>query len=134
MTKLKSILRDIRFGGDVAENDNNLDKYFIETSYFRDIVDDQVDLVLGPKGSGKTAIFRQLSNPQAQIPHLDDTDIVSAFNTQGSVIFRRLTTDLPSLDENLMRTVWLAYVLALLGNHLLDTYNHLTDTRRLRIL
>lgn len=132
MTKLKPILRDLRFGGDVAENDDKLDRYFIETGSFRDIVDDQVDLVLGPKGSGKTAIFKQLSNPQAQIPQLDDTDIVPAFNTQGSVIFRKLTTDLPAFDENLMRTVWLAYVLALLGNHLIDTYSHLTDTRHLR--
>jgi hypothetical protein len=132
MTKLHSILADIRFGGDVAENDDKLDRYFIETSSFRGIVDDQADLVLGPKGSGKTAIFRRLSNPEAQILELNDTDIVPAFNTQGSVIFRKLTTDLPSFDENLMRTVWLAYVLALLGNYLLDTYDHLPDTRRLR--
>jgi len=132
MTKLKSILGDIRFGGDVAENDEKLDKYFIETSSFREIVEDQVDLILGPKGSGKTAIFRRLSDPHAYISQLDDTDIVPAFNTQGSVIFRKLTTDLPSVDENVMRTAWLAYIIALLGNHLIDVYGHLRETEALQ--
>ncbi len=130
--KIRPILQEIKFGGDVAENDEDLDLYFVETSAFLDVIADEADLILGPKGSGKTAIFRRIADPEIAIPEIDDVDILPAFNIQGSVIFRRLTTDTHSLDEAIMRAAWMAYILSLVGNHLLETYSDITPTERLR--
>jgi hypothetical protein len=60
MMKIRPILHELKFGGDVAENDANLDAYFVETSAFLDVINDEADLIIGPKGSGKTAILGEL--------------------------------------------------------------------------
>jgi hypothetical protein len=94
-TKLRPLLQVADFGDDVAEFDDHLSLYFVETSGFLDIVNDRADLILGEKGSGKSAIFRHLADPQAEVPCLDNVDIIPAFNVQGSVIFRRLVGQPP---------------------------------------
>ena len=54
------VLADIDFGSDVAEHDEGLRHYFLPTRTFTDIVKDRHDLILGPKGTGKSAIYRIL--------------------------------------------------------------------------
>lgn len=130
--KIRPILHELKFGGDVAENDANLDAYFVETSAFLDVISDESDLIIGPKGSGKTAIFRRIADPNVAISELEDVDVIPAFNIQGSVIFRRLTSDISVLDEAILRTLWMAYILGLVGNHLVETYSHIIDTDALR--
>src|SRR5437016_1982069 len=75
--KIRSILQDVDFGEDAAEDDPNLEAYFVETSAFLDLVRDHADVVLGPKGSGKTAISTTLCNPRVDIEQLGDTDRVA---------------------------------------------------------
>jgi len=58
--KARPILQALDIGDDVAEFDERLSYYFIETSSFKDIIADKADLILGAKGSGKSAIFRHL--------------------------------------------------------------------------
>lgn len=43
-----------------AEEDSNLPQYFIETDAFRNILHGNQTLVIGPKGSGKSAILATL--------------------------------------------------------------------------
>ncbi len=50
------------FGYDAAESDPNLTSYFVETSSFNKVVSGKTLLVLGRKGSGKSAIFKMLSS------------------------------------------------------------------------
>jgi hypothetical protein len=118
--RISAVLRKLSFGGEVAEHDSNLERYFVETTSFEEIINDEADLILGPKGTGKTAFFRHLSNPQAEIPVLQDVDIVPAFNTQGSPIFRQLSED--DISESSLRIVWFTYIVAMVGNHLLTEY------------
>ena len=120
--KVRPILQQTRFGSDAAENDDELTKYFVETSSFADIVADQADLILGPKGSGKSAIFRVLANPDVVISQLNDNDIVPAFNVQGAPLFQKLLEDAPDASETQLRAAWWTYILGLVGNHLIDTY------------
>lgn len=56
-------LRDsgLGFGGDVAEHDSHLSNYFIQTSAYVGIASNRKHVVVGPKGSGKSAILRHLS-------------------------------------------------------------------------
>ena len=46
-TKARSLLQSVAFGESVAEYDNHLSSYFVETSGFLDITADRADLILG---------------------------------------------------------------------------------------
>ena len=130
--KIKPVLRDLRIGADVAENDAQLENYFVETSTFWDVVGDSIDVVLGPKGSGKSAISRRLADAEISINELNDTDIVPAFNLQGSVFFRRLAGEVSHIEENEMRAAWTAYIVGLIGNHILSNYESSVDCAPIR--
>jgi hypothetical protein len=52
----------INFGPDIAEDDPNLSEYFIHTEAYRRALGGDRTLVIGPKGSGKSAILRTLVN------------------------------------------------------------------------
>lgn len=58
--KARAVLQALDIGDDVAEFDERLSNYFIETSSFKDIAAEKADLIPGAKGSGKSAIFRHL--------------------------------------------------------------------------
>lgn len=52
--------RTISFGSDVAERDERLLNYFISTKVFERVNNGQTSVVIGPKGSGKTAILKAI--------------------------------------------------------------------------
>jgi hypothetical protein len=59
--KEHSILEKITFGSSAAENEfTNLSGYYLETDQFQRALRGEVRLVVGRKGSGKTAIFAQV--------------------------------------------------------------------------
>lgn len=61
-------LRPLASFGDVAAEDDAVLDYFLETGAVRSIKENQVFLVLGRKGSGKTAIVRHFSEGSAGLP------------------------------------------------------------------
>ncbi len=124
--KAKPLLQAVDFGESVAEYDRYLSSYFIETSSFLDIVSDRADVILGDKGSGKSAIYYHLTNEDADIPQLNCVDIIQASNVQGSVIFRRLSGH-SGLPEDAYRYVWLTFIIAEIANHLIYTYRDSVD-------
>jgi hypothetical protein len=130
IVKARPTLQALDIGDDVAEFDERLSSYFVQTSSFRDIVIDKADLILGSKGSGKSAIFKYLANPNADVPELDDVDIIPAFNVQGSVIFRRLSAG-PPASEPVYRFIWFTFIVAMIANHLLSSYADVIDLSRL---
>lgn len=123
------LLRSIQLGSDVAESDSGLSSYFFHTTAFDEMVDDEVDILLGPKGSGKTAIFRMLSEQGAELEPISDVDVIPAFNTQGAVVFGQ-TPNEHLTDPRLMRRVWIVYLLATVGNYLCDKYDQSWDSVR----
>jgi ABC-type multidrug transport system fused ATPase/permease subunit len=55
------VLRRLSFGHRVAEEElKELTKYFVETEQWRRIHSGDVDIVYGPKGSGKSALYALL--------------------------------------------------------------------------
>jgi hypothetical protein len=59
--KEQSILEKITFGASAAENEfTNLSGYYLDTDQFQRALRGEVRLVVGRKGSGKTAIFAQV--------------------------------------------------------------------------
>src|SRR6516164_3955188 len=57
-TEAAELLAGLDLGSTVAESDNLLESARVETSVFDDLLADRVDLILGTKGSGKTALYR----------------------------------------------------------------------------
>jgi len=116
------LLRSLQLGSEVAESDDELQEHFVTTAAFHEIVNDETDLILGPKGSGKTAIFRIIADGDFDIPTLQDVDVVPAFNTSGDVLFQQFRDDIGTVSEPQLRDVWTAYILTLVGWHLLNKY------------
>ncbi|MGK8235708.1 conserved hypothetical protein [Roseovarius sp. EC-HK134] len=135
MANAREILRKVNLGASVAEFDNELEKYFIETETFRSVISDTGDIISGDKGTGKTAIYRILKRNYRAYPQLEDIEIVDAFNPHGDPVFQRLLSG-PELTEDQYRTFWKAYIFSLLGNWIIDIYSkdynpeisHLYDT------
>ena len=128
MVTVGDALAAINLGEVVAEHEEHLAEYFVETPDFRAICQDRHDLILGVKGSGKSAIARVLVTPDFEISELDDVDVIPAFNVGGSPFFSQLPD---GLDESGYRRLWLAFFLSLAGVHLVDRYDSLSDVKQL---
>jgi hypothetical protein len=115
----KEVLQKLELGNSVAEFDNDLKSYFVETETFRLLKGGHKDIVAGDKGTGKTALFRILRERYKTIPEMNQVEVVPAFNTTGSPVFQQLTEG-AVFTEGQYRTIWKAYVLSLAGNWLLD--------------
>jgi hypothetical protein len=102
---VKKVLDKLDLGSAVAEHDQLLKQHFVETSVFKKVVEDRVDVVAGDKGTGKTAIFLILSERYASYPDLADVEVVPAFNPAGTPIFQRLL-ETETLHEDEYIAVW----------------------------
>lgn len=118
VTTVKHILKDLQLGNSVAEFDNQLETYFVETQPFRNLVRDEKDIIAGDKGTGKTALFKVLHKRFPSIPELRNVMVIPAFNLAGNPIFQALTAK-DRLEEGEYVQLWKAFVLALVGNWLL---------------
>lgn len=121
MPTVKELLQKLDLGKSVAEFDEDLEEYFIETEAFRSLVNDRIDIIAGDKGTGKTAIFRILQKRFAKIESLKAVEVVPAFNPRGSSIFEKLG-DQGLLSEAEYNDLWKAYFLALVGNWILTVW------------
>ncbi|WP_296167776.1 hypothetical protein [uncultured Brevundimonas sp.] len=115
---VKDLLKELSFGGSVAEFDKHLKDYFLETHAFRQLISDKKDIVAGDKGTGKTAIFKVLYETYAYIPSLSHVVVVPAFNTSGDPIFQEIASRAPQ-DEGEYIAFWKGFILSLVGNWLL---------------
>ena len=116
------MLQELDLGSAVAEYDQLLKQHFVETSVFRKVVEDRVDVVAGDKGTGKTAIFLILSERYTSYPALNEVEVVPAFNPAGTPIFQRLL-ETDTLDEDQYIAVWKVYFLSLAGNWVLNFFD-----------
>lgn len=110
----------------MAEFDDALERYFVETEAFNMLVSGNVDIIAGDKGTGKTALFKILMKRYPDL--LPDTEVVPAFNLVGNPIFQRLNENDP-YNEDQYITLWKGYFLSLGANWLLELYEEAwTDT------
>lgn len=112
-------LLEISFGKRVAEEEaDTLATYFVETEQWRRVYSGEVDVVKGPKGSGKSALYSLLMNRESD---LFDRGILltAAENPRGTPVFADLVTDPPTSEEE-FRSLWKLYFLSLVGRQLRD--------------
>lgn len=115
---VKELLKELSFGGSVAEFDAHLKDYFLETQAFRQLISGNKDIVAGDKGTGKTAIFKVLHESYPYIPELSHVVVVPAFNTSGDPIFQEIAARAPQ-EEGEYILFWKGFILSLVGNWLL---------------
>jgi hypothetical protein len=115
---VKSLLSKLNLGTSVAEFDEDLENYFVETNVFREFVRDKVDIIAGDKGTGKTAIYRFINKRHADTKELKDVLIIPAFNPSGNPIFTKLTEKSALLEAEYV-LLWKSYILSLIGNTLI---------------
>jgi hypothetical protein len=135
MAGMKALLTQLNIGNSVAEFDEALDRYFIETEAFRGLSANQADIIAGDKGTGKTALYKVFTKRYTAVPELKQVEVLPGFNPVGNPVFQRLAHMEP-LSEGQYITVWKSYFLSLVGNWLLELYGSqgTTDMRLLDAL
>jgi len=117
-TKL-DILRSVSFGQRVAEEETDvLATYFVETDQWKRLFGGEIDIIYGPKGSGKSALYSLL---QAKTWELLGRNVVliPAENPRGATAFKNITAD-PPISEREFVGLWKLYIAALLHNALAE--------------
>lgn len=106
------ILRESNFGQRVAEEEiNELASYFVQTEQWRKLYSGEIDIVYGPKGSGKSALYLLLT--QRQYDLLDKgVLLVPAEEPRGQPAFRNVEADPPTSEPEFVG-LWKLYFLTL---------------------
>jgi len=115
----QSVLRDSNFGQRVAEEESDeLEKYFVETDHWARTFRGEVDVIYGPKGSGKSALYSLLIRKQDE---LFDRGIVvvSGEKPRGAPAFKDIEQDPPTTEDEFVG-LWKLYLVVLINSVLSD--------------
>lgn len=128
------LLKSISFGSRVAEDESEvLGSYFVETAQWQQLTSGAVDIVYGPKGSGKSALYSLLLK---RIGEFFDRAIIliPAENPRGGAAFEGLKQDPPSSEIEFL-SMWKLYFVILLADALSDySINNLSSEQLNKIL
>lgn len=114
----KHVLRELSFGDSVAENEiSGLGHYFVETQHWTDLIGDDVDLVYGPKGSGKSAMYLALVGASKELEETKHVLLVQAENPRGPTAFQEISGDAPKSERDFI-SLWKLYFLMLIGREI----------------
>jgi hypothetical protein len=118
-TILKGLLEEAGFGARVAEHElADLARYFVETDQWRRVYKGERDIVLGPKGAGKSALYSLVVQRAEDL--LGRNIIVQpAENPEGAPVFQAVAGD-PPTSEDEFEGLWKLYFLSLVAEVLLD--------------
>lgn len=111
------LLRSLEIGERVAEEEaEKLEKYFVETDQWRQMEAGEVDVVYGPKGSGKSALYTLLNKRENEF--FDRSILLAAGeNVRGATVFRSVVSD-PPPSELAFQYLWKLYCLTLIASTL----------------
>lgn len=116
--KKREVLEQSTFGKRVAEEESEiLAQYFVRTEQWRRLVSGDVDIVYGPKGSGKSALYSLLTR-EFQKLRLERRIVgLPAENPRGTPAFRDLVDDPPATEEQ-FRHIWKFYFLSIMAEYI----------------
>ncbi len=110
----RDVLAAITFGHRIAEDEvDTLISYFVETDQWRKVISGQVDVVYGPKGSGKSALYSLLRKKRDEL-FARNILIAPCESVRGTPVFEDLVSDPPASEEQ-FRGLWKLYFLSLIG-------------------
>lgn len=116
----------MKLGSRTAENEQNvLGEYFVETESWRKVYEGEVDLILAPKGGGKTAIYSMLKKRQAE---LFDRKIllIDAGDPTEETVLRDFTSENSTLSLKDFEKIWELYFITL-TTRIVDEYQLQND-------
>lgn len=125
-----TILSGVSFGQRVAEDEADfLGKYFVETDHWSKLYRGDVDVIYGPKGAGKSALYTLLNSKAGE---LFDKGIllIAAENPRGAPAFRGLLADPPASEREFVG-LWKLYFASLLHHTLAEFEVKNTATKQL---
>jgi hypothetical protein len=114
-----AILNSVSFGHRVAEEETDvLSAYFVETDHWTKLYRGDIDVVYGPKGAGKSALYSLLTSKSSD---LFDKNIllVAAENPRGAPAFQNLLLDPPATERE-FTALWKLYFATLLHGLLVE--------------
>ena len=112
-----NVLKKIEIGERVAEEESDqLENYFLETDQWNQMFDGKIDVVYGPKGSGKSALYTLLNKKDGEL--FDKGVLLSpAENVRGATVFRAIVSDPPPSELSFVY-LWKIYCLCIIANAL----------------
>lgn len=114
MAEKKSLLDGASFGKRIAEDEvQDLAGYFVETDQWRRLVSGEADIVYGPKGAGKSALYALLTQKADELFERGIV-LVTAEHPTGTPAFKDVATDPPTSEEEFV-ALWKAYFLSLVA-------------------
>lgn len=131
MITKKKVLESLDIGNGVAELERELlGEFFFESSEWKKLKIGKLDFILGPKGSGKSALFFHLLDHRASFSD-NGILLVSSENTTGDSVFRTIDTKSENTEEDFIR-IWKLYFLILIldtskKNGINSELNHLIE-------
>jgi hypothetical protein len=129
------LLRSIDFGATAAERDGCLSYWFVETAFFRRVLSEDVALVVGPKGTGKSAIHRILNERQGLLGQRDRDVFIPTSGLQGPPDFSPIVRILSGADADDYKSAWKLYIAVHVAQTLLSKRTLLSvDTDAIRTL
>lgn len=108
------ILNSADLGSAVAEHDSLLYEARIETTAFTDLFRDRVDLISGTKGSGKTALYRLISEFERSFMLKSRILILTGVEASGDPVFLAFKDQFEDLTELEFDNFWRVYFVALI--------------------
>lgn len=110
------LLDALEFGSVDSESEKNLDSKFIKTKDFNDFINPQKALILGAKGSGKSALFQMFSKYESsarELAHLEENEVLIVTGTGFNDIKELQTDDFSKLlkqEEADFDRIWELYI------------------------
>jgi tetratricopeptide (TPR) repeat protein len=110
----RRVLADLRLGSRVAEDEDELASYFVETSQWKRVWRGEIDLIYGQKGSGKSAIYATLLARKGQLVQRSVLE-AAAEDPREAPAFEDLAADPPASEQQFV-ALWKLYFLALIAD------------------
>lgn len=115
MSKLE-LLKNLNFGESVAEEDDKLASYFVETDTWNRLINGEVDIIYGAKGSGKSALYKHLIY-NADVLKSKKITLLAAENITGTAVFKTVLSS-EELSENSYKQIWFLYIISIIGKYI----------------
>lgn len=113
------VLKSTSFGQRVAEEEIDfLATYFVETDDWLQLFQGKIDVVYGPKGAGKSALYHLLASRSEEL-RARNIVLVTAENPRGATAFSNLISDPPASEREFVG-MWKLYFACLLQAALSD--------------
>ncbi len=109
--ELLHVMEAINLGSDVAEHESDLSDLLVtDNEAYLSLVRDEVDVIAGGKGAGKSAIYRMITEAYVNT----DLHVLRASNPTAAPEFRALFQGDDS--EERLRSIWAVYVTSTIAN------------------